>query len=129
MKKASRWHPREIVDGCKECLGCGVWKSLAEFCSNGGRVIGRSRCHKCIAQQARDERANDPKKAAAGRLSNRRRRYKRDYGITVAEYDALVAEHGGLCGSCGKPPRTGLRLCVDHDHGRKVVRGLLCRPC
>jgi hypothetical protein len=53
------------------------------------------------------------------------------YGITVAEYDRLLAAQGGKCAVCDRPPKK-IRLAVDHDHkgsGRESVRGLLCGMC
>ncbi|MGE0322261.1 MAG: endonuclease VII domain-containing protein [Polyangiaceae bacterium] len=60
----------------------------------------------------------------------------RSYGITKAEYDALLAQQGGLCAICGKPEtaydskaqRTRY-LAVDHCHATGRIRGLLCFKC
>ena len=52
---------------------------------------------------------------------------KRLYGISRADYDALMARQGGLCAICRKPSK--LRLCVDHCHVTGMIRGLLCRKC
>src|SRR5262249_46947964 len=52
---------------------------------------------------------------------------KRLYGISRADYDALIARQGGLCAICRKPSK--LRLCVDHCHLTGMIRGLLCRKC
>jgi hypothetical protein len=52
---------------------------------------------------------------------------KYNYGMTVAEYDIMFLEQGGLCAICGKASKE--RLHVDHDHSSGKVRGLLCRPC
>lgn len=57
------------------------------------------------------------------------------YGISVADYDALVAEQGGLCLGCGQKPRVGgpngcnAFLFIDHNHATGDVRGLLCQAC
>jgi hypothetical protein len=69
----------------------------------------------------------------------RRYELQKHYGITIAEYDALVAKQSGMCALCGKPPLIGKRaagqekrpprLCVDHDHKTGKVRGLLCHWC
>jgi Recombination endonuclease VII len=49
------------------------------------------------------------------------------YGISPAEYDALLAKQGGACAICRK--RSKGRLCVDHCHVTGMVRGLLCNEC
>lgn len=62
------------------------------------------------------------------------------YGITKEWYEKKLAEQGGGCAMCGKPPEDRPRhrhLNVDHDHrccpGRKscgkCLRGLLCFKC
>jgi Recombination endonuclease VII len=52
---------------------------------------------------------------------------KRLYGISAAEYDALLAKQGGVCAICRKHSKR--RLCVDHCHLTGTVRGLLCDRC
>lgn len=50
---------------------------------------------------------------------------KRRYGITLADFDRILAEQNGLCAFCkNKPP-----VDVDHCHETGKVRGLLCRSC
>jgi hypothetical protein len=92
-------------------------------------------------ERRRERRANDPQ---FRERDNARRRayyhaYKHDarcvgrnlpylYGITRAEYDALLARQGGACAICGAPPKKE-RLCVDHCHLTGRIRGLICRKC
>jgi hypothetical protein len=64
------------------------------------------------------------------------KRHKKDvelqkrYGISLAEYEQLLAEQGGGCKLCGiTPEEEGCALAVDHDHATKRVRGLLCSRC
>lgn len=51
-----------------------------------------------------------------------------NFGMTVDEYEVLLAEQGGVCAICGSPPKK-VRLAVDHDHKTGMVRGLLCGQC
>lgn len=55
-------------------------------------------------------------------------RLRKKYGISFADYTALLQGQGGVCAICGKPPKA-VRLCVDHCHVTGKVRGLLCRNC
>lgn len=59
------------------------------------------------------------------------RAYKlRKFGLTLAEYDAMVVARLGRCDICSTvPANQGGSLCVDHDHESGLVRGLLCSPC
>lgn len=55
------------------------------------------------------------------------------YGITEAEYEAILFAQGGVCAICGRAKGISKALAVDHDHklgsGREAVRGLLCDTC
>lgn len=65
----------------------------------------------------------------------RRNNFKRSFGITIEEYDALFAAQKGVCAACGlaskpkKPKGKPIRLAVDHCHKTRFVRGLLCANC
>jgi len=52
-------------------------------------------------------------------------RVEKVYGISRADYEALLEFQGGVCYICGRAPRQK-RLAVDHDHDTGEVRGLLC---
>jgi len=56
-------------------------------------------------------------------------RMKRDYGITLDEYDEMFDKQSGLCLICKEPCNSGYRLAVDHNHATGKVRGLLCGKC
>lgn len=68
--------------------------------------------------------ANPERSSAINRASY----MKATYGITVDEYDEMLADQGGVCAICGEAPTTK-RLAVDHDHETGELRGLLCVPC
>lgn len=77
-----------------------------------------------LAKQPPGYNAEKARKYRASRYGLRYR-LKR-YGITLAQYDAMVISQGGKCAICG---RASERLVVDHDHVTGMVRGLLCDPC
>ena len=57
-----------------------------------------------------------------------RERLMRKFGITLEQYNQMLAEQGGTCAICHAVP--GLRrLAVDHDHATGTIRGLLCSEC
>lgn len=63
---------------------------------------------------------------------DRARRYVlAQYGLTVEQYEAMVAEQGNRCAVCGThDPQTKTGTWhVDHCHGSLKVRGLLCTCC
>lgn len=55
---------------------------------------------------------------------------RRTYGISLAEYDAMLEKQGGGCAICGKTVDVGgRRLPIDHCHETAKVRGILCSHC
>jgi hypothetical protein len=55
---------------------------------------------------------------------------KSKYGITLNEYMEMFNEQKGNCAICGRNQKMfKKRLCVDHCHKTKKVRGLLCPSC
>lgn len=59
---------------------------------------------------------------------------QRTFGITLADYDAMLADQGGKCAICrGDQTATrwgnGTPFHVDHCHDTGKVRGLLCAEC
>lgn len=94
-------------------------------------------------------RAEDPEYAAQQREYGRRAKAKiraedpvkaRDqwhswalktkYGITLDDYNVMLAEQGGVCAICGGNSLQGkTRLHVDHCHTTGEVRSILCGKC
>lgn len=59
-------------------------------------------------------------------------RLVREYGVTLEEYEVMVAKQGGVCWICRQPPDGRGKypvLCLDHDHTTGQLRGLLCHQC
>ena len=53
----------------------------------------------------------------------------RSHGISVDEYDAMLAAQGGKCAICRRECSVAPNLSIDHCHATGGVRGLLCRSC
>lgn len=70
-------------------------------------------------------------------LNRRMSSYKRQYGITLEEYEQILKKQNHVCAICGQEEtRTSTRetngkkhLVVDHNHTTNDVRGLLCTKC
>jgi hypothetical protein len=54
---------------------------------------------------------------------------KRQYEITVDEYNEMLANQHGVCAICNTTCPSFDNLAVDHNHATGKVRGLLCKPC
>ena len=59
-------------------------------------------------------------------------RLRREYNITLEEWNTLYEYQGGCCYICKRSTSkkgNKLTLCVDHCHLKGLVRGLLCWQC
>ena len=112
----------------KICKGCSEAKEKKEFSARSNRKIGRSSwCKPCLNQWRIASKMTDPIKWAN---SNFAADLKKNYGLTVEQYNKMYADQNGLCGCCGASSGAfNRRLHVDHDHVSNQVRGLLCTRC
>ena len=55
--------------------------------------------------------------------------YRRTYGVTADEVNAMLEAQGGGCAICGVKPERLASMHLDHDHERGHLRGLLCLSC
>jgi hypothetical protein len=139
----------------KTCTKCGLVKPLTEFYRATGTRDGlRGDCKACFqarakaryplvreeriaaAQRCRDEnpdryRANQRRMRSTpeGKERQRAGHLKRKYGITIEQYDELLAAQGGRCAICRREPRPDISLHLDHDHESGQLRGILCFRC
>ncbi len=99
----------------KQCTKCKEVKPLIDFYKDSKDKSGyKSSCKICST------RPPEVVKDAA---------LRRKFGITLEEYNKLLAHQGGVCYICGKACTTGRKLAVDHDHDTGMIRGLLCVNC
>jgi hypothetical protein len=73
------------------------------------------------------QRAYKEKNREQIQRANRERHLKKQYGISLAEYEMLAKRQKGVCAICRAPEAGGLH--IDHDHASGRVRGLLCGRC
>lgn len=113
--------PLPAAEETRRCVECGEVKPIDAF-HLAGKKGRRHCCPPCLsARRAANGEHRTPE--------NRRREKLRDkYGITVEQYDLMLAAQQGRCAICDKPP-TKRALAVDHCHATGVVRALLCSPC
>jgi hypothetical protein len=55
--------------------------------------------------------------------------YRRTFGMSADDFDALLESQGGGCAICGKRPERQASLHVDHCHDSGRVRGIVCVNC
>lgn len=135
-------HTLECADA-RVCKLCDVLKFACEFYKNSKFV-----CKPCYLERgnkARRERLKDPEYRESYNAYMRERtanmdeqqlleRQLRTYDMTLDDFERMLKEQNGCCKICEKPfmsieTRNGRRLHIDHKHGTKIVRGLLCPNC
>lgn len=106
----------------KTCPTCGEEKPIENFYPQ------KRQCRICIRDHQRRFRAARPD-------YHHGRNLKQRYGISVDEYETLIANQNNACPICeveipdtigykGKRPSV-----VDHNHETGEVRGILCSMC
>jgi hypothetical protein len=116
----------------KPCVICKEVKPLDEFGPDTNRADGRKRqCRPCVAATMRVWNANHQRSVRATKM-------KRNFGISIEEYEALYQRANGCCEICGvavpshldnDAKKLAAKVAIDHDHTTGRVRGLLCGPC
>ena len=96
------------------CSGCKSSKSLKDFYKDKNLPLGH--CYLC---------------KPCSRAKKRNNEIRRDYGITELQYQELLKKQDGKCAICltSNPGTRVKRFSIDHIHGTKEVRGLLCNSC
>ena len=128
-KELRVFHSKECKDAARNAetarqLAESKIERVCEFCGEPipGKRSDSKYCRHACAQKAARQR--DP---------TRRRRYalRHTYGLTLEDYDLMLARQGGVCAICGtaKPNGFGKFLAVDHCHDTGRIRGLLCGNC
>jgi len=137
----------------KSCRICGEFKPLTEFHRASGMRDGhRNECKSCFkllakarydsataVARAKQWRIDNPERSRAYQAEYRarpeRRRamrdlyYRRTFGITADDFDALLEKQGGVCAICGCAPERAASFHLDHDHVSGAIRGILCLDC
>lgn len=139
-KAPTDWFERTVVKTCSQHGDIGPNEVIY---INDDNI----RCKVCVREQARKtwkkHRLVNIARNRALKLKNdgykessRNSYLKRVYGITLIEYEIMHKKQNGLCMICSEPERVVCRkanktraLAVDHKHGTKKVRGLLCASC
>lgn len=136
------------------CSACGEKKELSEFYISAEGKKQDYRCKVCRRAERNTRWATnhngcrDKQKTAsntdARRAVVRASHLRRQFNITIEQYEDMLESQNGVCAICSQPetkrhPTSGdtQRLAVDHDHTccsgekscGKCVRGLLCARC
>lgn len=131
------------VSGAQVCVDCGNEKPVGDFyVYRTGRLYTRCKaCHYVCTQRHRKENVERVREWGRRRYHAGEREQRRDrkrlakYGLTRAQYDALLESQGGVCAICRlpfldwEPPPSWYVASIDHCHDTGLVRGILHRRC
>ena len=112
-----------IGENFKICSKCKQSKPISHF--HKMRNTRRYDCKECRNKYHREWSKKNPEK-------KREQKYRTRYGITLKQYEKLLAFQNHSCAICGKKEhvrKTDKYFLVDHCHKTGKVRGLLCHRC
>jgi len=101
------------------------------------KTDGKLRCPSCRGKRRREltrlKHGKSPyeiwvKDSDRAKQTRRALELRKRYGLTVEEYQTLLARQEEVCAIC-RTATDGKVLAVDHDHLTGQVRGLLCDRC
>lgn len=108
----------------KKCFACKRDKPLDAFYRSNVHYRQRE-CKECTRLRKHRWHMTE-----SGKLSSANSKLKKRFGITLQEYEQMVAAVQGKCEICGATSSYGKhRLAVDHDHKSGLLRGILCKSC
>jgi hypothetical protein len=121
----------------KTCRDCGQTKPLAEMQKHPAFKDGHNTlCSECNRRRVKEWRKKNPEKRALQAAKEGKQDYvknkhlKRDFGITLDEYNVMFEQQEGCCKICKRHQvHFSRRLAVDHCHSTGKIRGLLCSQC
>ena len=125
--------PGRLLTERQECRKCGETKIRDDFYPRSDRPGSvKSTCKSCDLARNRTWHENN----RGHRAAYARQRALAAFGMTEADYDALLTSQGGGCAICQEPVRDRANnrqgpkaLAVDHCHATGRVRGILCSNC
>jgi hypothetical protein len=99
------------------------WYAKNKVRIRGAKKIAKKKYRRTAAGRAAQRRYNHKPSRI---LYVRKYRCLKRYGITLEDYDKMVADRDGCCDICKKKDKN---LHIDHSHTTGKVRGLLCGSC
>jgi hypothetical protein len=73
-------------------------------------------------------KAYEENRREAIKTKDKRKQYRREYGITPEQIEAMMTRQDSRCAIC-RTAFTLVPIHVDHCHSTGRIRGLLCRDC
>lgn len=121
----------------KKCACCKEVKPVDMFSKSNSKKYGLySWCRSCSTTKQKEWRDKNPEKKREHdkKYRSNKDRYKniilkKNFRITINDYQKMLEDQRGRCGICGNEAEDGRYFSVDHDHDTGQIRGLLCGNC
>lgn len=122
------------LSACKMCVNAQGRAKYASWTPEE-KESNRQRSQRWRHENA--DRHNETNRAAVRRRPEQYARtartlhYKRRFGMTIDDYETMLADQGDACAICGSTEAKGYgkHFPIDHDHVTGEIRGLLCSKC
>lgn len=138
----------DFTMGLKICSKCTLKKPISDFYKNKHMQDGLTYwCKNCCLSSNRQSRERNPSRGRDWDLKyrsqhrefyqelskvwyedNKQAHKLRVFDLTPEHYQILAKQQNNVCGIC-LTKEEGKELAVDHIHGTKIIRGLLCTLC
>ncbi len=129
LKSIDQLNAELVLIETKGCSRCGHTLPIDRFrvfTKNTGRKYFKSWCIQCNYEYDLQDRKRKMAESPEAYIKRYQQSHmKTRYGITLEIRAQMAVDQNHLCAICQKPKK----LTVDHCHGSKVVRGLLCGDC
>ena len=118
---------------CSDC-GCPLTEENIRYKSRW-KTKHWATCKSCFRTSSLIRHRDDKRRYRASDPEGVKARYREwqlqnTYGLSVEQFDQMLADQGGLCAICGADnPQWTKDWHVDHDHETGVNRGILCHKC
>jgi len=127
----------------KFCKKCNKIKDFKDFFiiryNQNGTPLYRAKCTECFnvyyVNKHRSKSLEERKKKYQQRkskttfLSRKENRLKRNFGISLDEYNIMIYNQNNSCYICKTKFLKNSKVNVDHNHKTGKIRKLLCQPC
>jgi hypothetical protein len=114
----------KVMNRNRNCANCQKEFSLDD---EGARKKYCS--ERCMSQFHWNKQGKKYRNSEKGKASMFAWRLRKEFGITVDDYNNMLEAQNHSCAICKRTDPTGYGWHVDHCHAKGHVRGLLCSLC